>query len=103
MQQAWDEAKGRSPHFGPSRYRLPGPLGAASHLPGNLPGDQGFDPLALWTRGDAKQRLWLQEAELLHARCAQLLMLSTRAVGHNRVATQHQPVVRHSGTMSDHT
>ena len=35
-------------------------------------GDQGFDPLALWTRADDSQKLWLQEAELLHARWAML-------------------------------
>lgn len=73
MQRAWGDAKAGSPHFGPDRYRLPGPLGAAPHLPGKLPGDQGFDPLALWSRASDRQRLWLQEAELLHARCARAL------------------------------
>ena len=72
MQRAWGEAKNNSPHFGPNRHRLPGPLGAAPHLHGNLPGDQGFDPLTLWARADDKQKVWLQEAELLHARCAPL-------------------------------
>ena len=72
MQQAWADAKERSPHFGPQRLRLPGPLGAATHLEGALPGDQGFDPFALWKRASDRQRLWLQEAELLHARWAML-------------------------------
>jgi hypothetical protein len=68
-------ARLRSPHFGSTRYRLPGPLGHAAHLTGQLPGDQGFDPLGLWVAAGQGRRAWLREAEILHARWAMLAVV----------------------------
>ena len=33
--------------YGPARRKLPGALGSASHLTGQVAGDAGFDPLGL--------------------------------------------------------
>ena len=33
--------------YGPNRRMLPGALGSASHLQGEVAGDAGFDPLGL--------------------------------------------------------
>lgn len=75
MQQAWHDARERSPYFGPSRPRLPGPLGAAPHLRGEAPGDYGFDPLGLWAAADPGRQRWYTEAEILHGRWAMLAVV----------------------------
>ncbi|KAG2449203.1 hypothetical protein HYH02_005950 [Chlamydomonas schloesseri] len=64
------EARARSQWYGPSRPRLPGPLGTAEHLTGTIAGDAGFDPLGL-SKEQASFAKY-QEAELLHARWAML-------------------------------
>merc|ERR1712134_101534 len=46
-----------------------------SYLDGTLPGDYGFDPLGLYdpeSKGFAVSQLWLQYAEVIHARWAML-------------------------------
>lgn len=63
-------ARAASPFYGADRPRLPGPLGDARHLTGELPGDYGFDPLGLGATPEALDRA--QELELLHARWAML-------------------------------
>lgn len=74
MRSEWDQAKARSPFFGQERPKLPGPLGNAPHLSGDLPGDYGFDPLGLWTANKDRQH-WIAEAELLHGRWAMLAVV----------------------------
>ncbi|PNW87142.1 hypothetical protein CHLRE_02g110750v5 [Chlamydomonas reinhardtii] len=64
------EARRQSKWYGPSRPRLPGPLGSAEHLIGAIAGDAGFDPLGL-SKEQASFAKY-QEAELLHARWAML-------------------------------
>ncbi|KAG2436254.1 hypothetical protein HXX76_006565 [Chlamydomonas incerta] len=67
---AHTEARRQSKWYGPSRPRLPGPLGSAEHLTGAIAGDAGFDPLGLSKEQAAFAKY--QEAELLHARWAML-------------------------------
>jgi hypothetical protein len=74
MRSRWDQAKERSPSYGPERPKLPGPWGNAPHLTGTMPGDYGFDPLGLWTVREEWQG-WIAEAELLHGRWAMLAVV----------------------------
>eukprot|EP00798_Chlamydomonas_sp_ICE-L_P008897 gene8897-3780_t len=63
-------ARSNSTWYGPNRNRLPGPLGAAPHLKGEVAGDFGFDPLGLGTEAETFARY--NEAEVLHGRWAML-------------------------------
>lgn len=71
-----EQARGRSRWYGSARPLWLGPLGPAkppTWLDGSLPGDYGFDPLALGRRPGQLDRL--VELELLHARWAMLAAL----------------------------
>lgn len=74
LRAEWDTARSRSRWFGASRPRVPPPLRGAGgdDLPGELPGDYAFDPLALWASSSEARRRWIAEAELLHGRWAML-------------------------------
>lgn len=74
MRAEWEQAKAQSPFYGEERPKLPGPLGNAPHLTGDMPGDYGFDPLGLWVVNEDWQN-WIAEAELLHGRWAMLAVV----------------------------
>jgi len=71
LREAHQTAQASSPWYGINRRgRLPGLLGSAPHLAGEVAGDSGFDPLGLAKDPAAFARNY--EVELLHARWAML-------------------------------
>lgn len=70
LRRAHAAARQSSRWYGARRPRLPGSLGAAPHLTGDVAGDYGFDPLGF--SAEAQKFAWNYEAELLHGRWAML-------------------------------
>lgn len=67
LRRQHEDARTRSPWYGPQRPQLPDALGGRQpHLDGSAAGDYGFDPLKLSQDPAAFRRN--TEAELLHAR-----------------------------------